>query len=181
MPYLIVGLGNPGKEYAATRHNVGFVVVDALAHRLEAAPVKTKLLAEILSARAGGQAVQLMKPQTFMNLSGNAVVPFMKTKKIPAQNLTVIHDDIDLPFGMIRVSKNASAGGHNGAKSIIDTLGTKEFMRIRIGVGRPAENIPVDNYVLGKFSPEEKKELPGIIEKAVEKIEEIIFDAKDKN
>lgn len=170
MAYLVVGLGNPGKEYARTRHNFGFDAVSVLVEKLEAAPTNTKLLAKTWTAKLNGQTVHILEPETFMNLSGNAVGPFLKAKKILPVNLVVVHDDLDLPFGNIRVSKNSSAGGHNGVQSIIDVLGTKDFTRVRLGVGRPPENMPTDVYVLARFSKEEVDALPGIIDQAIEKI-----------
>lgn len=173
MPYLIVGLGNPGREYAATRHNLGFILADALAKKTDAVPVSVKILAEARRGEIGGKAAYIIKPQTFMNLSGDAVSAFMRAKRIVPAELVAIHDDIDLPFGEIRVSKGASAGGHNGVKSLIERIGTKDFVRLRIGVGRPPEGTPADAHVLGKFSPEEKKELPAIIAKALEELDNI--------
>jgi PTH1 family peptidyl-tRNA hydrolase len=136
-------------------------------------PVNTKLLAVLWTARGNGDTVHFMKPQTFMNLSGTAVAPFVKTKKIEPAQLIVIHDDIDLPLGKIRVSHNASAGGHNGAQSIITSLGTKEFARVRVGIGRPIDGQQIDEYVLGRFSPEEKAKLSIIIDEAITATEKL--------
>jgi peptidyl-tRNA hydrolase, PTH1 family len=174
MAHLIVGLGNPGKEYARTRHNFGFDAVSKLIEKLEAAPTNTKLLAKTWTAKINGQTVHILEPETFMNLSGNAVGPFLKSKKIPPAGLIVVHDDLDIPFGDIRVSKNSSAGGHNGVQSIIDAVGTKEFVRIRLGVGRPPEKMPTDAYVLARFSKEESATLPAIIDQAVETVFSLI-------
>jgi len=170
MPFLIVGLGNPGKEYENTRHNFGFAVVDALIKKTKAAKIKTRAKAE---AWAGSAGINVIKPQTFMNLSGEAVAPFMRSKKIGADSLIVVHDDLDIPMGDIRVSKNASSGGHNGAQSIITSLGTQDFVRVRMGIGRPPENIPSDKFVLERFTAEEKAKLPEIIDRAVSQIETI--------
>jgi peptidyl-tRNA hydrolase, PTH1 family len=173
MPFLIVGLGNPGDEYAETRHNFGFAVVDELVGKIDAPKEKTQARAEAWSGRLGKTKAFIIKPQTFMNLSGEAATAFMKAKKLSPINLIVVHDDLDIPFGAIRVSKNASAGGHNGVQSIIDSLGTQDFTRIRLGIGRPPENVPAEKFVLQRFTAEEKKQLPDIIGRAISEIEEI--------
>ncbi len=173
MHYLIVGLGNPGEEYAKTRHNFGFNVVDEMVGRYDAAPSNTKLQAKLWTAKAGGATVLLAEPQTFMNLSGSAVAPLLRTKKIELDRLIVIHDDLDLPFGEIRVSRGASAGGHNGVKSIIEAVGSKDFARVRVGIGRPADERPIEDYVLARWSAEEKKALPEIIDKAIIETEKL--------
>jgi PTH1 family peptidyl-tRNA hydrolase len=174
-PFLIVGLGNPGKEYANTRHNLGFVVIDKLINESEAKPVKTKTQAKAWGMVREGfyYSLNYLLPQTFMNLSGNAVSAFMKEKKIDLKNLIVVHDDLDIPFGEIRVSKNSSAAGHNGVQSVIDALGTKDFTRIRIGIGRPVNDQPIEDYVLTRFNAEEKKQLPEIIDKSILEIEKL--------
>lgn len=115
----------------------------------------------------------ILKPQTFMNLSGEAVAPFMRSKKLDADSLIVVHDDLDIPFGEIRVSRNASSGGHNGVQSIIDSLGTKDFTRVRLGIGRPPENVLADAFVLQRFKGEEEEKLPGIVYKTIAEIVKI--------
>jgi PTH1 family peptidyl-tRNA hydrolase len=165
---LIVGLGNPGAEYDATRHNIGFAVVDELVRVHDAATVNTKLLARIWKAKTDAHDALLMEPQTFMNASGDAVAAFMKTKKIPTSRLIVVHDELDLPFGEVRVSQNASSAGHNGVQSIIDSLGTQEFTRVRIGIGPRPANIPGDKFVLQQFSAEERKTLATVIGNAAD-------------
>lgn len=173
MTLLIVGLGNPGPEYSATRHNLGFLMLDELVTSLDTVPVKTKALAKAWTADRDGVALYLLKPETFMNLSGNAVAPFMRTKKLAAKDLVVTHDDLDLPFGEIRVSRGASSGGHNGVQSVIDSLGTKDFTRVRIGIGRPPEGSAIDDYVLERWSRDEWEKLPGIIKEARKEIEKL--------
>ena len=173
MTYLIVGLGNPGKEYEKTRHNLGFLVVDEMIGRYDAVPSNTKLQMKLWTTKLAGTTVLLTEPQTFMNLSGNAVAPLARAKKIAPDHLIVVHDDLDLPFGSLRVSRNASAGGHNGVQSVIDTLGTKDFTRVRIGIGRPANDQPIEDYVLTRFNAEEKKQLPEIIDKSILEIEKL--------
>src|SRR5438067_1919000 len=135
--YLIVGLGNPGREYKKNRHNVGFQILDHFAarHRLEFTRQQSN--AFIASGTAGGASVILAKPQTMMNRSGSSVAPLQKFYKIPLENLIVIFDDLDLPIGTIRVKPEGGAGGQNGMKDIIARLGTKEFPRMRVGIGRP--------------------------------------------
>jgi peptidyl-tRNA hydrolase len=172
-PFLIVGLGNPGKEYEKTRHNLGFVVVDEMIERYDAAAVNTKLQTKLWTAKVAGATVLMAEPQTFMNLSGNAVAPLVRTKKIATDHLVIVHDDLDLEFGKIRVSRGASAGGHNGVQSVIDALGTKEFSRIRIGIGRPTNDQPIEDYVLTRFSADQKKQLPALIDKTILEIEKL--------
>ena len=173
MAYLIVGLGNPGEEYAKTRHNLGFIVLDALVEQTAAIAIKTKYLTKLWGARVGGATVTLMAPQTFMNQSGQVVAPFMKTKGLLDDDLIVVHDDLDLPFGTIRVSENASAAGHNGVQSIIDSIGSQNFFRVRIGIGRPENDMKIEDYVLARFSAAEKKALPELIERSIFTIENI--------
>ena len=175
MSYLIVGLGNPGEEYSKTRHNFGFMVIDALLEHTGANPINTKYLARFWNARVGRAPAIIMEPQTYMNASGQVVAPFMKTKGLEADDLIVVHDDLDLPFGTIRVSENASAAGHNGVQSIIDSIGTQNFFRVRLGIGRPKTDKPIEDYVLGRFSAEEKNALPEIIERAILEIEKIFL------
>lgn len=174
MSYLIVGLGNPGKKYDRTRHNFGFACADAMLRDAEAVKIKTKLLAEAWSAKLNGATVYFLKPLTFMNLSGAAVGPFLKEKRIPVKNLIVINDELDLPFGTVRLSVGSGAAGHNGVKSIIENAGTKDFARIRLGVGPRPASTPADKFVLGKFTAAETKQLPQIFEKAAAIVAETI-------
>lgn len=179
MKYLVVGLGNPGKEYEKTRHNLGFLVMNALIKKLDASKVNTQVQAGFWKAWIHNNQTEilLIEPATYMNKSGQAVSPFLKLNHIPEkhlkEHLIVIHDDLDLPLGKIRISQNASAGGHNGVKSIIEALGTKDFTRVRIGIGRPVVDQPIDEYVLSRFSAEEKKLLPDIIDKAILETEKL--------
>jgi PTH1 family peptidyl-tRNA hydrolase len=173
MTYLIVGLGNPGKEYEKTRHNLGFLVIDEMIERYDAVPTNTKLQTKLWTAKLGGATVLIAKPQTFMNLSGNAVAPLARTKNIAPDHIIITHDDLDLEFDKIRVSRGASAGGHNGVQSVIDALGTKDFTRVRIGIGRPVNDQPIEDYVLTRFSAEEKKQLTEIVDKTILEIEKL--------
>jgi PTH1 family peptidyl-tRNA hydrolase len=149
------------------------MVVRKLVADLAAVAAKTKALAKLWSAKRGGATVLMAEPQTFMNLSGNAVAPLARSKKIAAAKIVVVHDDLDLPLGEVRVSKNASSGGHNGVQSVIDALGTQSFARVRLGIGR-SKNIPPEKYVLMRFPREEEAKLPEILAKALAVIENIL-------
>ena len=169
MNYLIVGLGNIGGEYANTRHNMGFMVLDAWAQA-------SNILFE--SGRYGytatisfkGRKFTLLKPSTYMNLSGKAVRYWMNELKIPVENLLVISDDLNLPFGTIRLRKNGSAGGHNGLTNINDLIGTQDYARIRMGIGNDFGRGHQVDYVLGELSDEEKELMPELCKKVVEGI-----------
>jgi len=168
---LIVGLGNPGKKYALTRHNLGFLVLDEIARRLGASwSVHKKANAEVIETNHEGEKLILAKPQTFMNLSGQSIGSLISTFNVEAEDVWIVHDDVDLPFGMLRVRHAGSAGGHNGIKSIIDTLGTQSFTRFRMGVSETPANIALEDWVLSKFTPTEQEALSGILGRAAEKI-----------
>ena len=173
--YIIAGLGNPGKEYETTRHNIGFETIDYLSDKYNVRVNKLKFKSLYGETNIGGEKVFLVKPQTFMNLSGEAIREFSAFYKVPAENIIIINDDISLAVGKMRIRRKGSAGGHNGLKSIIYQLNTDNFPRIKIGVGAP-ENKDYDlaNYVLGRFSKDEISVLEDIIIKASEAIEEII-------
>jgi PTH1 family peptidyl-tRNA hydrolase len=166
MAKLIVGLGNPGEKYELTRHNLGFRVIDKIAADFDFPELKlaSKFKAEMLEKTIDREKIILAKPQTFMNDSGKAVVQISQFYKIEPENILVIHDELDLPLGKLRISFDKSSGGHKGVQSIIDQLGRKDFFRFRIGIGQ-AEKIDEKDFVLGKFLEEEKE----IIEKAIEK------------
>lgn len=166
---LIVGLGNPGKEYEKTRHNAGFRVLDALANDVGVEINQKKFKAHIGSTRIAGEQVLLMKPQTYMNLSGEAVYEAMKFYQIDVKDIVIVYDDLDLPIGKIRLREKGSAGGQNGMKSIIAHVHTQEFNRIRVGIGKDPR-IPVVDWVLGKVSKEDWKEHVESIELAKEAI-----------
>src|SRR3954471_556387 len=152
---VIVGLGNPGPKYAGTRHNVGFDVIDYLAAAPGVAPFRERFEAFVAELKEGGEAVLLVKPLTFMNLSGRAVRQVLDFYKVPVENLLVVCDDFNLPLGKLRVRAKGSAGGQNGVKRIEQSLGTNEYARLRIGVGAAAPGAAVD-HVLGRFKPAEK-------------------------
>ncbi len=171
---LIVGLGNPGKQYEQTRHNIGFEVIDALSDRLQI-PLDQAKFKGIYGYRViNGEKVFLLKPLTYMNLSGESVIALMNYYDIDEEELIIIYDDLDLPAGKIRLRQKGSAGGHNGIKSIISHLGTNEFNRIRVGINRPSNGMPIVDYVLGRFSKEETEMVKIAVEKSAEACEEWI-------
>lgn len=162
---MIIGLGNPGKQYASTRHNVGFQAIDLLAEQLNAPAMQTKFNGMITTVHVGTEKVMLVKPLTYMNLSGECVRPLMDYYEIDGDEIVVIYDDLDLAPGKLRLRAKGGAGGHNGMKSLIAHIGTNEFNRIRVGVGRPDGPISVADYVLSAFSTDEQP----LIQEAVER------------
>jgi PTH1 family peptidyl-tRNA hydrolase len=160
---VIVGLGNPGQEYARTRHNIGFMVIDRLKRDLTSPTVKNRFKAEITEGWRNGEKLVLVAPQTYMNLSGQSVREVKQWHHLENDDLLVVYDDMDLPFGTLRMRPSGSAGGHNGLKSISEQLGTQAIPRLRIGIGRGRSSI---GHVLSKFSPEETAALPDVIERA---------------
>ncbi|WP_236660363.1 aminoacyl-tRNA hydrolase [Isachenkonia alkalipeptolytica] len=176
--YVIVGLGNPGKKYATTRHNVGFLALDTLAMESDIKITKIKYKALIGEGRIGGKKVVLVKPQTYMNKSGESVQELLNFYKIPLDNLVVIYDDIDLDPGRLRIRKKGSGGSHNGMRSIIRLLGDDGFPRIRIGVGRP-ERQDLASFVLSPFAEEEKRDVAETIEKASMAAKTIVSEGLD--
>ena len=177
--YLIVGLGNPEPEYSRTRHNMGFDVINELSKKYNINVEKRGFQALYGTGMIENQKVILCKPQTYMNLSGDAVIEIMKFYKIPVEDILVIYDDIDTKIGKIKIRKKGSSGGHNGIKSIINKLGTENFARIRIGTGKPENSEELIEYVIKKVSLEEYKELQEGIENGVESISVILKDGID--
>ncbi|WP_284140751.1 MULTISPECIES: aminoacyl-tRNA hydrolase [unclassified Virgibacillus] len=167
----IVGLGNPGRKYEATRHNIGFMVVDELLKRHQWSLNKEKFSGKFAMEQLLDEKVILLKPETYMNLSGASIRPLSDYFGIAPQDVVVIYDDLDLPPGKIRLRQKGGHGGHNGIRSTIDHLGTKEFNRIRIGIGRPTTPIPVVDYVLGKFTKAEQDEVEASIQLAADACE----------
>lgn len=182
--WLVIGLGNPGAQYALTRHNVGFMAVDLLAaglgvsqwgqeHKAWTAKVK-------LDGPQGAEQVLLVKPQTFMNLSGTSVQALMTFYKIPLEKILVLQDDIDQPFGAMRFHKNRGHGGHNGIRNISELMGA-DYTRLKLGVGRPEHpEMNVADYVLQKFSKEEQSKMPDFLNKAGDAVESYIFEGLAK-
>ena len=162
---MIIGLGNPGKQYETTRHNVGFKAIDLLAEQLSAPAPQTKFNGLFSTVHVGTEKVMLVKPLTFMNLSGECVRPLMDYYDVSDEDIVVIYDDLDLTPGKLRLRAKGGAGGHNGMKSLIAHIGTDEFNRIRIGVGRPDGRMGVADYVLSSFSKEEQP----LIDEAIER------------
>jgi PTH1 family peptidyl-tRNA hydrolase len=165
----IVGLGNPGNQYAGTRHNIGFVVVDQLARRHHAPTPKSRFKSLVTEVSIGNEKVILLKPQTYMNLSGDAVRLMGTWYKLYADEILIVLDELDLPFGTLRMRERGSAGGHNGLSSVIQQLGTNEFPRLRVGIGRGRSSAIAQ--VLSKFSNEEQKELPFVIDNSADACE----------
>jgi len=167
---IIVGLGNPGKEYKNTRHNIGFMVLEELASRYPLEKQESKFEAIIGHARIKGEKVLLVKPLTFMNLSGKSVQPLVHWHKLDLQDLMVIYDDMDLPLGTIRMRATGGSGGHNGIKSIMERLAAPAFSRPRIGIGRPVDREAVD-WVLGRFAAGEKEQMEQTVKQAADAVE----------
>jgi len=165
---MIIGLGNPGKKYEKTRHNIGFLVIDELAKQYGVELNQTKFHALYAIAHTPNGKVLLVKPYMYMNLSGEAVAPLMKYFDIQVEDIVVIYDDLDLGTGKLRLRQRGSAGGHNGIKSLIQHLGTQNFNRIRIGISRPPAGMKVPDYVLANFSDEEQPEMLRAIDKSAE-------------
>jgi PTH1 family peptidyl-tRNA hydrolase len=165
---VIAGLGNPGAEYANTPHSIGFEVVDAVAKAIDASWKRSSSFkGEIATAVVDGQKVMLVKPQTFMNLSGECIAPVLKYHNATAADLVVVSDDIDLPTGKLRIRKGGSAGGHNGLKSVIEKVGTQDFIRLRLGVGREGRSrSSVIGHVLGKFTAADRTVMDEVVAEA---------------
>jgi PTH1 family peptidyl-tRNA hydrolase len=176
---VIVGLGNPGAQYANTPHSVGFEVVDAIAAELEL-EWETKKAFSCLMAKGvfAGVPVLLVKPQTYMNLSGDSVAPVVKYHNATSADLVVVQDDIDIPLGRIRIRKNGSCGGHNGIRNIIERLGSQSFIRLKVGVGKDKSN--VIGHVLGKFDPASRMTVDKVVSASVQAVASILRDGADK-
>lgn len=173
--YLVVGLGNPGIDYEKTRHNIGFVFIDQLAEKLKISVTKPLFKSLTGKTTLAGNGVVLAKPQTYMNLSGNSVSALMNWFKLPLEGLIVVHDDIDLPPGKIRIKSGGGHGGQKGIESIISQMGTNEFVRLKIGVGRPQVlDFQVSDWVLGRFTEDENVFIKEGLEKALDAVVMII-------
>lgn len=166
--YLIVGLGNPGREYRSTRHNIGFMVVDQLAKELGVGFSRVQSNSLVVHANRDGKRIILAKPHTYMNLSGQAVNSLLKFYKLSLDQILIAHDDIDLPFGTLRMRPGGGSAGQKGLASIIEGLGTQEFPRLRVGVGRPPGRMEAADYVLQEFSKDDREMLPAILSRAGE-------------
>ena len=174
-PQLVVGLGNPGPNYAQTRHNLGFMVADRLAARLGSKfKVHKRSGAEIVTGRLGGRSVVLAKPRCYMNESGRQVGPLAKFYSVSAADVLIIHDELDIEFGQIRLKLGGGEGGHNGLRSVATALGTKDFQRVRIGIGRPPGRKDPAAFVLENFTATERPEVSTICEQAADATELLI-------
>jgi PTH1 family peptidyl-tRNA hydrolase len=172
--WLLVGLGNPGRGYANNRHNLGYMVLDELSRRVGAPAARLRLGAEISEATLGDERVVLCKPVEYMNVSGQPLSRVAGFWKIPLERIVVIHDDMDLEFGRIRIMKACGTGGHNGLRSIVAELGSKEFIRVRIGIGRPPAAWDPADYVLADFSTDEQRTMKNLIEEAAQAVEVLV-------
>lgn len=176
----IVALGNPGKEYEQTRHNIGWMALDAVADRWGIASAQAKCKGLVAEGRVGGVKVALIKPMTYMNLSGECVRAFLDFYKPNVEDLIVVYDDMDTPLGSIRLRYQGGPGGHNGIKSIISHLGTEKFNRVRMGISRPAPGTDIAKYVLSTFRKEESEALNATIQKAADALELILNEPFEK-
>ena len=178
-PWLVVGLGNPGREYAANRHNVGFMVAELLASRTGGKFGRPKrAVAEVAEGRLGfgGPKLVLVKPLTFMNLSGAPVVALSQFFKVPVENVIAVHDELDVPFGQVRAKRGGGEGGHNGLRSMSKSLATKEYARVRFGIGRPPGRQEPADYVLSDFAGAERKELEFLVDRAADVVEAVVLE-----
>ena len=167
-PFLLIGLGNPGREYANTRHNFGFMAIDRLAVRLNARGMKVMSKAIVMDSKYEDHKLILAKPQTYMNLSGQSVQGLAHFYKIPNENLMILSDDLDLPFGTIRIRASGGPGGQRGLSSILEKLGTKDIPRMRLGIGRPPGRMDSADYVLQSFSRDDLQSLSELLDRAAD-------------
>lgn len=176
----IVGLGNPGLAYRVTRHNIGFMVIDRLARKRKISISKRRFKARYGEGDIGGERVILLKPQTYVNLSGFSIKGLLSHYRGSLKHLVVIHDDLDLNFGRIRITQGGGHGGHKGVQSIMESLGGADFIRLKIGIGRPREAMDVRAYVLQPFENVERTYLSGIVSRAVEAVETVLTEGVEK-
>lgn len=187
-PFLVVGLGNPGPKYARNRHNVGFMVADLLAERVgdrfkSAARVKADVARGRLplpSGAPGGPSIVLAKPMTFMNLSGGPVSGLANFFKFGVEQVVVVHDELDVPFGSIRLKRGGGEGGHNGLRSISQSLGSKDYLRVRVGIGRPPGRMDAADYVLRDFPSADAEELGVLLERSADAVADVLVEGLEK-
>ena len=179
MNYLVVGLGNIGSEYAKTRHNMGFMVLDAWVQASNTL-FSTERYGDVAEISVKGRKITLLKPSTYMNLSGNAVRYWMQKLNVPIENILVICDDLNIPFGSLRMRKKGSDGGHNGLKNIQELIGSQNYCRIRVGIGNEFQQGGQIDFVLGKLSEEQEKQMPQISEKVIQGIKDFVLAGPDR-
>ena len=172
--WLVAGLGNPGPGYAGNRHNAGFMVADVLAGRLRTSFKRDRSRAAVATGRLAGGPVTLAKPQTFMNLSGGPVASLRSFFKLPPERIVVVHDELDIPFGTIRLKLGGGDNGHNGLRSVTSALGTRDYFRVRVGIGRPPGRMDPADFVLHDFSAAEKKLVPELLERSADAVEALL-------
>ena len=172
--WLVAGLGNPGPEYAGNRHNAGQMVVDLLAERMGARFKAHRTRNEVADGRLAGVPVTLAKPRTYMNLSGGPVAALAAFYKVPPERIVVVHDELDIPFGAIRLKRGGGDNGHNGLRSVTQALGTNEYNRARFGIGRPPGRMDAATFVLRDFSATERKELPLLVDRCADAVETLL-------
>ena len=175
--WLVVGLGNPGPTYAGNRHNVGFMVLDDLASRVGGKFKAHKGRADTVEGRLVGKRVVLVKPKCYMNESGGPVASLRDFFKVPAERIVVVHDELDIPFDTLRLKLGGGDNGHNGLRSITKSLGTREYLRTRVGIGRPPGRQDPADFVLKDFSGTEKKDLPLLVDRAADAVEALVSGA----
>lgn len=174
--FLVVGLGNPGPRYAATRHNVGFLVVGLLAERIGGRFKAHRSRADVVEGRLAGVRVVLVAPRSFMNESGGPVASVASFYKVPVESIIVVHDELDLPFGTLRLKRGGGDGGHNGLRSTTASLGSKEYVRVRFGIGRPPGRQDPADYVLREFTAAERKDLGFHVDRAADAVQALVSD-----
>ncbi|GAA0258379.1 aminoacyl-tRNA hydrolase [Cryptosporangium japonicum] len=173
-PWLVVGLGNPGPKYAGNRHNVGQMVVDLLAERIGGRFAKHKSRADVVEGRLNGHRVVLAKPLSYMNESGGPVAGLRSYYRVPPEQTIVVHDELDIPFDSVRLKRGGGDNGHNGLRSISNSLGTKDYLRVRVGIGRPPGRQDPADFVLRDFSSTERKDLPLLVDTAADAAEALL-------
>jgi PTH1 family peptidyl-tRNA hydrolase len=176
-PWLVVGLGNPGPGYATTRHNAGFMVADLLVERMGGRFKAHRGAADVVEGRIAGVRVVLAKPKSFMNLSGGPTAALRDFFKVPVERIVVVHDELDLPFGTLRLKRGGGDNGHNGLRSITKSIGTREYLRVRFGIGRPPGRQDPADFVLKPFSSVENKELPFQVDRAADAVEALVTES----
>lgn len=180
MATLVIGLGNHGGSYAHTRHNAGWMVLDELEKRGRFSKERKEGPARVVEGNVDGFDLVLARPQTYMNLSGRAGVHLIDKYSVSPADVIVVHDDLDLPLGRIRLRRNGSAGGQKGVKSLADSWRFKDFMRVRVGIGRPPEDMDPTDYVLRRFTPQEREEMEKVLPRAADAVVAIVRDGLDK-